>query len=134
MPDPDDRMTTWPEAGIPGTHPMLEAMARAAGVVSAAAAYLSPTRQFDEPSLEEDDWPRDLDGPETLRMVGHLADAAYCASRCTSGISRQHAARPPAAPHRRCPKPARPSRPRPGTGSSQVPVPGARADRIRLNR
>ena len=91
MPDPDDRMTTWPEAGSRGTHPVLETMAQAAGVISDAAAYLSPTRQFDEPSLEEDDWPRDLDGPETLRMVGHLADAAYGASRCLSGISCQHA-------------------------------------------
>jgi len=91
MPDPDDLMTTWPEAGSPGTHPVLETMAQAAGVISDTAAYLSPTRQFDEPSLEEDDWPRDLDGPETLRMVGHLADAAYGASRCISGISCQHA-------------------------------------------
>ena len=91
MPDPDDHMTTWPEAGSPGTHPVLEAMAEAAGVISDAAAYLSPTRQFDEPSLEEGDWPRDLDGPETLRMVGHLADIAYGASRCIAGITCQHA-------------------------------------------
>ena len=66
-------------------------MAEAAGVISDAAAYLSPTREFDEPSLEEGDWPRDLDGPETLRMVGHLADVAYGASRCLAGISCQHA-------------------------------------------
>lgn len=91
MPDPDDRMTTWPEAGSPGNHPVLEAMAEAVGVVSDTAAYLSPTREFDEPSLEEGDWPRDLDGPETLRMVGHLADVAYGASRCITGISCQHA-------------------------------------------
>ena len=91
MPDPDDRMTTWPEAGSPAAHPVLEAMAEAAGVVSDAAAYLSPTREFDEPSLEEGDWPRDLDGPETLRMVGHLADVAYGASRCITGITCQHA-------------------------------------------
>ena len=49
MPDPDDRMTTWPEPGSPGTHPVLEAMAEAVGVISDAAAYLSPTREFDEP-------------------------------------------------------------------------------------
>lgn len=91
MPDPDDRMTTWPEAGSPGTHPVLDAMAQSAGVISDAAAYLSPTREFDEPSLEEDDWPRDLDGSETLRMVGYLADVAYAASGCISGISCQHA-------------------------------------------
>jgi hypothetical protein len=91
MPEPDDRMTNWPEAGSPGTHPALEAMTEAAGVVSDTAAYLSPTRQFDEPSLEEGDWPQDLDGPETLRMVEHLADIAFGASRCISGISCQHA-------------------------------------------
>ena len=91
MPDPDDHMTTWPEAGSPDTHPVLKDMAEAAGVISDAAAYLSPTRQFDEPSLEEGDWPRDLDSPETLRMVGHLADIAYGASRCLAGITCQHA-------------------------------------------
>ena len=87
MPDPDDHMTTRPEAGSPDAHPVLKDMAEAAGVISDAGAYLSPTRQFDEPSLEEGDWPRDLDSPETLRMVGHLADIAYGASSCLAGIS-----------------------------------------------
>jgi hypothetical protein len=91
MPDPDDRMTTWPEAGSAGTHPVLAGMEEATGVISDAGAYLSPTREFDEPSLEEGDWPRDLDGPETLRLVGYLADVAYGASRCITGISCQHA-------------------------------------------
>jgi hypothetical protein len=84
-------MTTWPEAGNPDTHPVLEAIAEASGAISDAAAYLSPTRAFDEPSLEEGDWPRDLDSPETLRMVGHLADIAYSAGGCLAGIRCQHA-------------------------------------------
>jgi hypothetical protein len=84
-------MTTWPEAGSSGAHPVLEGMAEAAGMISDAGAYLSPTREFDEPSLEESDWPRDLDGPETLRMVGHLADIAYGASGCIAGITCKHA-------------------------------------------
>jgi hypothetical protein len=91
MPDPDDRMTTRPEAGSPDTHPVLKDMAEAAGVISDAGAYLSPTREFDEPSLEEGDWPRDPDSPETLRMVGHLADIAYSASGCLAGIRCKHA-------------------------------------------
>jgi hypothetical protein len=70
MPDRDDRMTTRLEAGSPDTHPVLKDMAEVAGVISDAGAYLSPTREFDEPSLEEGDWPRDLDSPETLRMMG----------------------------------------------------------------
>ena len=91
MPDPDDRMTTRPEAGSPDTHPVLKDVAEAAGVIGDAGAYLSPTREFDEPSLEEGDWPRDLDSPETLRMVGHLADIAYSASSCLAGIRGKHA-------------------------------------------
>jgi hypothetical protein len=91
MPDPDDRTTTRPQAGNPDTHPVLEAMAVASGAITDAAAYLSPTRAFDEPSLEEGDWPRDLDSPETLRMVEHLADIAYSAGRCLAGITCQHA-------------------------------------------
>jgi len=92
MPDPDDYSSTQPEAGSsPEAHPVLKDMAEAAGVISDAAAYLSPTRQFDEPSLEESDWPRDLDNPETLCMVAHLADIAYGASSCLAGITCQHA-------------------------------------------
>jgi len=91
MPDPDDHMSTRPEAGSPEAHPVLKDMAEAAGVISDAGAYLSPTREFDEPSLEEGDWPRDLDSPETLRMVGYLAGIAYGASSCLAGITCQHA-------------------------------------------
>ena len=44
---------------------------------------------FDEPGLEDDDWPRDLDGPETLQMLRHLADIADHADTCINGISCQ---------------------------------------------
>ena len=91
MPDPDDHRTTRPEAGSPESHPVLKDMAEAAGVISDAGAYLSLTREFAEPSLEEGDWPRDLDSSETLRMVGHLADIAYGAGSCLAGITCQHA-------------------------------------------
>ena len=91
MPDPGDHRTTRPETGSPGPHPVLEDIAKAAGVISDASGYLSPTREYDEPSLEKGDWPRDLNGPETLRMVEHLADIAYGASRCITGITCQHA-------------------------------------------
>ena len=67
-------------------------------MISDASAYLSPTREYDEPGLEKGDWPRDLDGPETLRMVEHLADIAYGASRCISGITCQHAIQDAAKP------------------------------------
>jgi hypothetical protein len=92
MPDPDDRMTTGPEAGSPpGGHPVLADVAEADGVISDAAGYLSPTREYDEPHLEEGDWPRDLDTPETLHMVEHLADIAYGVGNCITGIRCQHA-------------------------------------------
>jgi len=91
MPNPDDQITTRPEAGSPEAHPVLKDMAEAAAVISDAAGYLSPTRAFDEPSLEGTDWPRDLDGPETLRMMGHLAGIAYGAGSCLAGITCQHA-------------------------------------------
>ena len=38
MPDPDDHMTTRPEAGSPDAHPVLKDMAEAAGVISDAAS------------------------------------------------------------------------------------------------
>jgi hypothetical protein len=98
VPDPDDPRTTRPETGSSGPHPVLEGIAEAAGVISDASAYLSPTREYDEPSLEKGDWPRDLDGPETLRMVGHLADIAYGASGCLAGITCQHAIQDAAKP------------------------------------
>ena len=91
MPEQDDR-TTWGQAagGSSGSHPVLEDVAEAARLISDADAYLSPTRDFDEPHLEETDWPRDLDGPETLGMVGHLAEIVHSASGCITGISCQH--------------------------------------------
>ena len=98
VPDPDDPRATRPETGSSGPHPVLEGIAEAAGVISDARAYLSPTREYDEPSLEKGDWPRDLDGPETLRMVGHLADIAYGASGCLAGITCQHAIQDAAKP------------------------------------
>jgi hypothetical protein len=45
---------------------------------------------FDEPDLEESDWPRDLDSPGTQQMLRHLADIADHASTCISGIGCQH--------------------------------------------
>ena len=90
MPDPDDQKTASPETGSSGTHPALESMTEAVRLTSYAAAFLSPTRPFDEPSLEEDDWPEDLDGPETLQMLTHLGDIADYASVCINGIRCQH--------------------------------------------
>ncbi len=90
MPGPDDRMTTGPEPGSPAAHPVLEDMAEAVRLTSYAAGFLSPTRMFDEPGLEDDDWPRDLDGPETLQMLRYLADIAGHADTCVNGISCQH--------------------------------------------
>ena len=90
MPDPDDRVTTEPEPGSPAAHPVLEDITEAVRLTSYAAAFLSPTRMFDEPGLEDDDWPRDLDGPETLQMLRHLADIADHADTCINGISCQH--------------------------------------------
>ncbi len=90
MPDPDDKMTTWPDPDSSGAHPVLEDMTEAVRLTSDAAAFLSPTREFDEPGLEESDWPRDLDGPETRQMLRHLADIAHQASTCINGIGCQH--------------------------------------------
>jgi hypothetical protein len=90
VPDPDDQMTTSPETGGSGTHPALESMTEAVRLTSYAAAFLSPTRPYDEPGLEEDDWPEDLDGPETLQMLTHLGDIADYASVCIDGIRCQH--------------------------------------------
>ena len=90
MPDPDDQMTTWPDPDSPGAHPVLEDMTEAVRLTGDAAAFLSPTRMFDEPGLDEDDWPRDLDGPQTRQMLGHLADIADHADTCLNGIGCQH--------------------------------------------
>jgi hypothetical protein len=69
---------------------VLEDMTEAVRLTSYAAAFLSPTREFDEPGLEESDWPQDLDGPETQQMLRHLADIAHHASTCINGIGCQH--------------------------------------------
>ena len=90
MPDPDDQKTTSPETGSSGTHPALESMSEAVRLASYATVFLSPTRPFDEPGLEEDDWPEDLDGPETLQMLTHLGDIAAHASDCIHGIRCQN--------------------------------------------
>jgi hypothetical protein len=91
MPEEDHRNTgVQADAGSSGSHPVLTDVAEVARLISDADAYLSPTRDFDEAHLEVNDWPRDLDGPETLDMVGHLAEIVHSASGCVSGISCQH--------------------------------------------
>jgi hypothetical protein len=65
-------------------------MTEAVRLTGDAAAFLSPTRMFDEPGLDEDDWPRDLDGLQTRQMLGHLADIADHADTCLNGIGCQH--------------------------------------------
>ena len=91
MPQEDHRSTgVQAAAGSSGPHPVLGDVAEVARLISDADAYLSPTRGFDEPHLEAKDWPRDLDGPETLDMVGHLAEITHSVSGCITGISCQH--------------------------------------------
>jgi len=92
MPEQDDSLTAsgWPAAGKSGDHPVLREAADAARQIGNAAAFLSPTRMFDEPHLEESDWPRDLDRPETREVMGYLADMAYSMDACLSGIRSQH--------------------------------------------
>jgi len=90
MPEPDDQMTPWLDPDSPGAHPVLEDITEAVRLTGDAAAFLSPTREFDEPDLEESDWPQDLDGPETQQMLRHLADIADHASTCINGIGCQH--------------------------------------------
>jgi hypothetical protein len=72
-------------------HPVLGAMAEAASLVSDADALLSPTHEFDEPQLEENDWPQDLTGPETTAALGKLAEITLSASGCLLGVSSTHA-------------------------------------------
>ena len=100
MPEQDDSLTAsgWPAAGRSGDHPVLREAADAARQIGNAAAFLSPTRMFDEPHLEESDWPRDLDRPETQEVMGHLADMAYSLDACASGIRSQHNVADPAKP------------------------------------
>jgi hypothetical protein len=100
MPEQDDSLTAsgWPAAGRSGDHPVLREAADAARQIGNAAAFLSPTRMFDEPHLEESDWPRDLDRPETQEVMGHLADMAYSLDACASGIRSQHNVPDPAKP------------------------------------
>src|SRR5260370_197056 len=89
-PWPGYRNRPHPRRG-PTARPARAAPEATVGWVGDSAAYRGLRGELDEPSLEEGDWRRDLDGPETLRMVGHLADVAYGASRSVSGISCQHA-------------------------------------------
>lgn len=90
MPDPDDQMTPWPDPDSPGAHPVLVDMTEAVRLTGDAAVFLSPTREFDEPGLDEGDWPRDLDAPGTQQLLRHLADIADHASTCLNGIGCQH--------------------------------------------
>ena len=85
-----DRLRVAGRQGRSGDHPVLREAADAARRIGNAAAFLSPTRMFDEPHLEESDWPRDLDRPETQEVIGHLADMAYSMDACLSGIRSQH--------------------------------------------
>jgi hypothetical protein len=98
MPEHDDSSTAgqaatrsgWPAAGASGDHPVLREMAEAARLMSNAGAFLSPTREFDEPHLEENDWPRDLDRPETRDALAHLADVISSLGGCIDGIRCHH--------------------------------------------
>ena len=98
MPEHDDSSTAgqaatrsgWPAAGASGDHPVLRELDEAARLMSNAEAFLSPTREFDEPHLVESDWPRDLDRPETRVALGHLADIISSLGGCTDGIRCHH--------------------------------------------
>src|ERR1039457_561308 len=97
MPEHDDSLTTgaatgsgWPAAGRSGDHPVLREVTEAARLMSNARGFLSSTREFDEPHLEESDWPRDLDRPETRAVLGHLADTIHSLDACIDGIRCHH--------------------------------------------
>jgi hypothetical protein len=98
MPEHDDSLAAapaatgsgWPAVGASGDHPVLREIAEAARLMSNAGAFLSPTREFDEPHLEKSDWPRDLDRSETRVALGHLADVIYSLGGCTDGIRCHH--------------------------------------------
>jgi hypothetical protein len=93
MPENKNRQTVPPGAdgGTGQKHPVLEDVAEAARMVSDAAGYLSPTREFDVPHLEEGDWPPDLNPAETLAMLRQLAGITHAISGCLGGITCQHA-------------------------------------------
>lgn len=93
MPEHKNRQTVPPDAaGDTGQqHAVLDDVAEAARMVSDAAGYLSPTRDFDVPHLEAGDWPPDLNPAETLAMLGHLAGITHDISGCLGGITCQHA-------------------------------------------
>jgi hypothetical protein len=86
MPEPDDRQGT---RLAPGQHPLLEDMTDAVRLMDDAAGFLSPTREYDEPGFT--DWPRDLDGQETLAMMRQLAGIVDATGGCLAGITCQHA-------------------------------------------
>ena len=91
MPDPGDQMPTRPDPDSPGAHPVLADMTEAVRLTSDAAAFLSPTREFAEPGLEESDWPRDLDGRRNAADAETIwLDLADHASTCINGIGCQH--------------------------------------------
>jgi hypothetical protein len=100
MREQDDSLTAsgWPAAGRPGDHPVLREAAEAARLTGDAAAFLNPTRMFDELHLDESDWPRDrprdrprdLGRPETQAVMRHLADIAHSLDGCLGGVRSQH--------------------------------------------
>ena len=90
MPEQDELKATRPDTSSPAPHPVLEDMAEAARLTGDAEAFLSPTRAFNYPHLEEGDWPRDLDDRETRGALEHLADIADNVSGCVTGIRCQH--------------------------------------------
>lgn len=96
MRERDDSLTAsgWPAGGRSGDHPVVREAAEAGRLTGNAAAFLSPTRMFDELHLEESDWPRDrprdLDRPETQAVMRHLADIARSLDGCLGGIWSQH--------------------------------------------
>jgi len=89
MPEEDHRQATRPAPAAAGQHPVLEDVTEAVRLMDDAAGFLSPTREYDEPGFAG--WPRDLNGPETLAMMGQMAGIADAASGCLAGITCQHA-------------------------------------------
>jgi len=92
MPEQDDSLTAsgWPAARRSGDHPVVKEAADAARQIGNAPAFLSPTRMFDRPHLEESDWPRDLDRPETHEVIGYTADMAHSLDACLREIRSQY--------------------------------------------
>jgi hypothetical protein len=93
MPAQKNRQKVPPDSagGTGPQHPVLDDVAEAGRMVSDAAGYLSPARDFDVPHLGAGDWPPDLNPAETLAMLGQLAAITHNVSGCLTGITAQHA-------------------------------------------